>query len=121
MFKRLHDYFFPENEEWTRKEKILAIAVYSSPLWISLVWMLFTESPRSSGVKAPASPYYERTERPQVQTTGKKTISIPESEENKLLKQIDRGDYYEEKDYHDGLDGQYNDIDFAELEEYFED
>lgn len=41
--------------------------------------------------------------------------------EDELIDKLDRGDYYEYSDYHDGLDGEHSDIDFAEVSDYFKD
>ena len=50
------------------------------------------------------------------------TIHYPvNTEEDQLINEIDKGDYYDVADYHYGLDGEYSDIDFEEVRDYFED
>lgn len=37
IIKRINDYFFPKEEEWSVREKILAVGFWGLPLWITLL------------------------------------------------------------------------------------
>lgn len=41
IIKRINDYFFPKQEEWTSGEKVLAVGFWGLPLWITLLALPF--------------------------------------------------------------------------------
>ena len=52
----------------------------------------------------------------------RKHVHLPsDSKENRLINELDKGDYYDHSDYNDGLDGEHSDIDYNEIRDYFED
>ncbi len=44
-----------------------------------------------------------------------------QSEENKLIEEFSKEDYYDIVDYYGGLDGEFSDVDYNEIRDYFED
>ena len=53
---------------------------------------------------------------------GRKNPVIPsQTKENQLIDELYSNDYYDYSDYYDGLDGEYSDIDFNDIRDYFED
>jgi hypothetical protein len=61
--------------------------------------------------------------RPAVQTTKQppRTVMQFQSEENKLIEEFSKEDYYDIVDYYGGLDGEFSDVDYNEIRDYFED
>lgn len=53
-------------------------------------------------------------------TTSRRAIPV-QSRENEMIDRLSREDFYEDSDYYDGLDGEYNDIDYNEVIDYFAD
>lgn len=44
IIKRINDYFFPKEEEWTGWEKILAVGFWGLPLWLTLLLYPFVNN-----------------------------------------------------------------------------
>lgn len=108
-----------EHTEWTREDiyigGFLALFFIILPLILSLPER--SESHRDQNS--------EITYRKEQQSGDSKqqvfTHSSSKSKEDALIDKLDRDDYYEYSDYHDGLDGENCDIDFEEVSEYFRD
>lgn len=57
----------------------------------------------------------------QVPAQPSRTIVQFQSNENKLIDELSKEDYYDIVDYYGGLDAEYSDIDYNEVRDYFED
>ena len=56
-----------------------------------------------------------------IQKRPQRSLTPIQSEENKMIDRLNSDDCYDHSDYNDGLDGEYTDIDYNELRDYFED
>ena len=54
-------------------------------------------------------------------TQARRRVTPIQSKENALIENLSKTDFYEESDYYDGLDGEFNDIDYNEVVDYFAD
>lgn len=54
-------------------------------------------------------------------TITRRRVTPAQSKENEMIDKLSREDFYDESDYYDGLDGEYNDIDYNDVIDYFAD
>ena len=117
-------------DEETFIDKLKDIGLIGIPLWILLLFLCcvgITECQDRHEKKTLTPPPYRMEEinnyRPLEQpATGARRPGMPvQSKENKLIDELYEGDYYDYLDYYDGLDGEYSDIDYNDVMDYFED
>jgi hypothetical protein len=119
-------------EEETLIEKLKDIGLIGIPLWIILFFFCcvgINECQDRHEKALPTPPPYRSEiitnrcpiEKEQTKTGSKRPIVSPKSKENKLMDEIYKDDYYDYSDYYDGLDGEYSDIDYNDVRDYFED
>jgi len=119
-----------DDEEFTFADKLKGIGLVGIPLWVVLFFLCVAgvnECIDRHSKKTPSSPPYRIEEVnnhlpiEHTPTGEKRSLKPVESKENKMIEELSRRDYYEILDYYDGLDGEYNDIDYNEIRDYFED
>ena len=117
-------------EEGSFIDKLKDIGIIGIPLWIILFFFCcvgISECQDNQAKKPPTHHPYKLEENNhhstfEQTTSGKKQPIEPvQSEENKLIDEIYNGDYYDYSDYYDDLDGEYSDIDYNDIRDYFED
>lgn len=105
-------------------ERLKGIGLVGIPLWI-LLFVLgcvgISECQDKHSKKSPTLPPYqlEEVNQPRTEMTPatKHSIKPVQSQEKTLSGQ----DYYDIYEYHDGLDGEYNDIDYNDITDYHAD
>lgn len=93
MLKKLHDRLFPEEEQWTVKEKFLCILIYGLPLWLALALYPFTASDKKSDIPANESPtWYDVLTPEEREKLGVKRLDFQESDFTPLPDAAERFD-----------------------------
>jgi len=119
-----------QQEEETLIEKLKDIGLLGIPLWILLFFFCcvgINECQDRHEKALPTPPPYRPEEinnsrfREQTTTSTKRPVMSPKSKENKLIDELYKEDYYDYSDYYDGLDGEFSDIDYNDVRDYFED
>ncbi len=117
-----------EHRKWSKErwkvffEKDLPIVITIACFGVFCVIMCINDDKPAS--KTGTTQHYNHNERPVEEsvstTTRHRGISV-KCRENEMIDRLSREDFYEESDYYDGLDGEYNDIDYNEIIDYFAD
>ncbi len=112
----------PKKRKWTTDDVIKIILLVSIIIFIILV-IKNEKDAESNKPPIPTEYYqYEHSSEEIHSVPQSKTVQYPlNTKENNLIDEIDKGDYYDYSDYYDGLDGEYSDIDYNEIRDYFED
>lgn len=119
-----------EQRKWSKErwkvffEKDLPIGITIACIMAFCVVMCIDDDSKPAPSTGAVHSYY-REER----SVEKETIPVParrrvtpvQSKENTLIEKLSKTDFYEESDYYDGLDGEFNDIDYNEVVDYFAD
>lgn len=121
----------PWEVENTFKDYLIVILQIGLPVWILFAFLglvFISECVDHHNSKALPNPGYReyRTNVHSERRIDEHPISRPKvapvkSKENALIERMSSEDFYEESDYYDGLDGEYNDIDYNEVVDYLAD
>lgn len=120
-----------QKHSWWTKERVKVFFEKDLPIGITIacvvafctIMCIDDDSKPASNTKAVQSyPYKVRpSDQESTSTITRRRVIPVQSKENKMIDKLSREDFYDESDYYDGLDGEYNDIDYNEVVDYFAD
>ena len=117
-----HDKDLSKRHKWTIEDvaKVIFIVSILAAIPLAIYCASDDENDRTS---APMEkPYVNYSVEQSKPGSKHQKIQYPtDTKENRLIKELDKGDYYDYSDYYDGLDGERSDIDYSEVRDYFED
>lgn len=108
-----------KSTEWTREDLYIGGFLALFFVILPLILILPERSEQTGEQRSDITLRQESHERAGMQREN--TTVFPGTKEDDLIDKLDREDYYEHSDYHDGLDGEHSDIDFDEVSDYFSD
>lgn len=124
--------------EWTRKDKLIAVAVLSTPIWLAIILSIIGDiDARRTQEKLDSRPTttwlevltpeekqkfgldrYEEMEQHLKSGNSGNTIHRTNANDYSVT-DFDHEDIYDIIEYNDGLDGEFSDIDYHEIEDIF--
>lgn len=118
-----------EQRKWSKErwkiffEKDLPIGITIACIMVfCAVMCIDDDKPAHSAGTVHSYSYEERSvEKETIPVPARRRVTPVQSKENALIEKLSKTDFYEESDYYDGLDGEFNDIDYNEVVDYFAD
>lgn len=111
-----------EKRKWTIED--VAKVIFLVSIIGAIFLAIFSDDDNDSYKPSVSTEYYhpEHSTVPSRSDQQRKQLHLPsDNKENRLINELDKGDYYDHSDYYDGLDGEHSDIDYNEVRDYFED
>ena len=118
-----------EQRKWPKErwkvffEKDLPIGITIACVVVFCIVMCIDDDKPATmmGTTQPYTHNERQVEEVSTSTTISRRVIPVQNQGNEMIDKLSREDFYEESDYYDGLDGEYNDIDYNEVVDYFAD